>query len=278
MLALDHVLAPARKYPLSLSLLREAHEILLTDVRGNYATPGEFRTSQNWLGAPGVLLSDATYVPPPPERLWDSLDLLEKYLHSDSALPPLINIAAIHYQFEAIHPFVDGNGRVGRLLIVLLLVEWGLLPAPLLDLSVHIERFRDDYYSALLGVSTDGDWKRWLTFFLDAVATQARDALQRARRLNELREQMRARQTTPRASGLPALLIDALFDIPVMTIPRAQRILDVTHRSATSHVIRLVEAGSLTEVDTGRRPRVFIAPEIMTVVQERPREANPELR
>jgi Fic family protein len=133
--AMDHVLDPQRELPLSLRLLRDAHCILLTGVRGGYATPGEFRTTQNWIGPSGAVIDNATYVPPPPERIWECLGAFEKYLHADRGLPPLLAIAALHYQFEAIHPFVDGNGRVGRLLAVLLLVEWGLLPGPMLDLS-----------------------------------------------------------------------------------------------------------------------------------------------
>ena len=126
--AVEHVLDPDRRLPLSLSLLREAHEILFSGIGGGYATPGDFRTTQNWIGAAGRTLDDATYVPPPPELLWECLDSLEKYLHAVRPLPPLVAIACAHYQFEAIHPFVDGNGRVGRLLIILLMVEWGLLP------------------------------------------------------------------------------------------------------------------------------------------------------
>ncbi|WP_322754336.1 Fic family protein, partial [Frankia sp. Cas3] len=145
--AVEHALDPNRRLPLSVSLLREAHAILLGGVRGNYATPGDVRRSQNWIGAPGCTLDTATYVPPPPERLWECLDAFEKYLHADHDLPPLVTIACAHYQFEAIHPFLDGNGRVGRLLVVLLLAEWDLLDAPLLDISAWIEPRRDEYYS-----------------------------------------------------------------------------------------------------------------------------------
>jgi Fic family protein len=268
--AVDHVLDPGRRLPLSLSLLREAHEILLTGVRGNYATPGEFRRSQNWIGPPGALLADATYVPPPPERMWESLDALEKYLHAPRDLPPLIDIAAIHYQFEAVHPFVDGNGRVGRLLVILLLMEWELLPAPLLDLSAYIEPRRDEYYAGLLHVSTHGDWSRWFEFFLAAVEQQARQALARARRLSELREAMRDIVATPRGSALPALLVDALFDTPMMTIPRAVALLGVTRRAASVHVERLVEAGVLTEIHRARRTRLFVADQIMDAVRNEP--------
>ena len=265
--AIDHVLAPDRRLPLSLSLLREAHGILLTGVRGGYATPGEFRTSQNWIGPPRAVIDNATYVPPPPERLWECLDGLERFLHAQSDLPPLLAIAAVHYQFEAIHPFIDGNGRVGRLLVVLLWIEWGLLPAPLLDLSAYIEPRRDQYYEGLLRVSTDGDWAGWFDFFLTAVERQARDALARARQLHALRSQMREEVATVKSSALPAKLVDALFDVPVMTIPRAKELLGVTHRAATQHVERLVALGMLKEIDLGRRPRRFIAPGIMAAVE-----------
>jgi len=173
--ATEHVLDPNRRLPVSLSLLREAHRLLLTNVRGGHAMPGEFRRSQNWLGSPGATVETATYVPPPPERLWDCLDPFEKYLHAEQMLPPLLAIGTAHYQFEAIHPFLDGNGRVGRLLIVLLLVDWGLLPGALLDLSAYIEPRRDTYYDALLRVSTHGDWPGWFRFFLEVVERQARE-------------------------------------------------------------------------------------------------------
>lgn len=265
--AVDHVLAPDRRLPVSLSLLCEAHQILLTGTRGAHATPGEFRRSQNWIGPPGAVIDTATYVPPPPEQLWDCLDPFEKFLHADGDLPPLVAIAAIHYQFEAIHPFLDGNGRVGRLLVVLLMVEWGLLPAPLLDLSASIEPRRDEYYRGLLKVSTDGDWSAWMGFFMDVVAKQARDAMRRARAMHDLREQLRDLAATSRASASAMRLVDALFDVPMMTIPRARDVLGVTHRAASMNVDKLVKLGILREVRLGRRPRLFVAPEIMRVVE-----------
>jgi Fic family protein len=236
-------------------------------VRGGYATPGEFRTTQNWIGPSGAVLDTATYIPPPPERMWECLDAFEKFLHADGDLPPLLTVAAIHYQFEAIHPFIDGNGRVGRLLVVLLLIKWGPLPAPLLDLSAYIEPRRDRYYEGLLGVSTQGDWSTWFEFFLEVVEHQARDARTRARRLQDLRTAIRDQVSTARSSGLTTRLVDALFDMPVLTIPRAQRILGVTHRAAALNIDKLVRAGVLTEINLGHRPRLFIAPEVMSVVE-----------
>jgi len=264
--AVEHVLAPDRRLPLSLPLLREAHEILLTGVRGGYATPGDFRRSQNWIGAPGCVLETATYVPPPPERLWDCLDAFEKYLHAEHVLPPLITIACLHYQFEAIHPFIDGNGRVGRLLVALLLVEWGLLPAPLLDLSAYLEPRRDEYYARLLAVTVDGDWTGWITFFLDVVAHQARDALRRAQTLQNLREELRKRVTTAKSSSLLPRLVDALFETPAITIGRAAQALGVTHRGATLNIERLLAMGVLTEVASVGRAKLFLATEIMRVL------------
>jgi Fic family protein len=265
--AVGHVLDPGRKLPLSLRLVREAHEILLTGVRGGYATPGEFRRTQNWMGQPGCTLNTATYVPPPPERLWECLDPLEKYLHAKHTLPPLITIACMHYQFESIHPFIDGNGRVGRLLIVLLMVEWGLLPDPLLDLSAYIEPHRDEYYQRLLAVSTERDWTGWLSFFLTAVEHQAADAVERARRLHMLRDDLRARVATARSSGLLGTLVDALFESPAITIPRAAALLGITHRAARLNIDKLVELGVLQEIGQRARNKLFLAADILRTVE-----------
>jgi len=270
--ATEHVVDPDRRLPLSLPLLAEAHAILMTGVRGGHATPGEFRRSQNWIGPAGALLADATYVPPPPERLWDCLDALEKYLHARRTLPPLLDIAAIHYQFEAVHPFVDGNGRVGRLLVVLLLVEWGLLPGPVLDLSAYIEPRRDRYYDGLLAVSTHGNWTAWFDFMLEVFEHQAQDAVQRARGLDALRTDYLDRVTTSRSSALLVRLVDELFTVPALTIPHAQQVLGVTHRSASQSIARLVGLGILQERPARGRRRLFLAADVLTATEgSRPR-------
>jgi len=265
--AMDHVLSGDRKLPLSLRLLREAHGILLSGVRGGAATPGEFRTMQNWIGSPGALLDNATYVPPPPERIWECLDNFEKHLHAEPDLPPLLSIAALHYQFEAIHPFVDGNGRVGRLLVILLLVEWGLLPWPVLDLSAYIEPRRNRYYDALLRVSTHGDWDGWFSFFLEVIERQARDAVKRAYRLYDLRTEMRRRVAAPRASALLPMLVDQLFQTPALTISVAMTVLGVTHRWASQTIEKLIEAEILREVPGQGRPRLFTAPDVLRAIE-----------
>src|SRR5207249_8689579 len=183
--ALEYGVERLGALPLSLRLVRELHERLMRGVRGDAATPGEFRRSQNWIGPPGSTLSDASFVPPPPELLMDCLGAWEKFLHDDTQ-PPLVHAALAHSQFEAIHPFLDGNGRVGRLLITLLLIAKGVLPSPLLYLSAWFEMTRPEYYARLSGVTERGEWEEWLGYFLAGVAGQAEDALDRIRRIDAL--------------------------------------------------------------------------------------------
>jgi Fic family protein len=182
--ALEHGIRLLKKLPLSTRLIREVHGKLMRGVRGNTATAGEFRRSQNWIGRPGSTLATASYIPPPPEALAPCMSELEKFLH-DHSLPPLVQIALAHYQFEAIHPFLDGNGRVGRLLITLFLVERSILPTALLYLSAFFEATRQDYYNALRAVSEQAVWEDWLQYVLSRVARQSEDALGRAERINE---------------------------------------------------------------------------------------------
>ena len=182
--ALEHGVARLKTLPLSIRLVRELHEKLMTGVRGDHATPGELRRSQNWIGPPGSTLAQATYVPPPHEEMLDQLGAWEEFLH-DETLPPLVQTALMHYQFEAIHPFLDGNGRVGRLLITLLLMQRGVLPLPLLYLSAFFEATRRDYYENLRAVTERSGWEDWLLYFFNGVARQSEDALSRAERINQ---------------------------------------------------------------------------------------------
>ncbi len=264
--ALEYGIARLKELPLSLRLIREMHEHLMKGVRGETQTPGEFRVTQNWIGPPGCTLMEATFVPPPVEEMNDALDKFEKYLHSDSELPPLIRLALIHYHFEAIHPFVDGNGRIGRLLISLLLCSEGLLPQPLLYLSAYFEKNRSDYYRLLLGVSRCGEWLPWVRFFLKAVAVQARDAVSRSDELLALLAEYRNRVQEARASALLLSLIDELFSFPALTTKMAARILGVTPRSAQLNINKLINVGILREVTGQKRNRVFVAHEIVTIV------------
>jgi len=267
--ALEYGLQRLATLPVSLRLLRELHERLMTGVRGDSATPGESRRSQNWIGRPGSTLNDAEFVPPPVPEMQDALYKLEKYFHQECAYPPLIRIGMIHYQFEAIHPFLDGNGRIGRLLISLLLVHWELLPLPLLYLSAFFERQRQDYYALLLAVSKRSAWREWLVFFLCGVQEQARDAVARAKRLQDLQLEWRQRlQATPRTSALLLQLVDELFQTPAITVPQVQKLLNVTHRAANQMVARLVHESILCPVPGQSRNRQFLAQQILDVLNE----------
>ena len=265
--ALSYGLAKIKERPLSLNLLLAMHELLMENVRGGDKRPGEFRRDHNWIGPPGCKLEDATYVPPPPEELPRLLAGLEQALHQTDDLPALIRVAAIHYQFEALHPFVDGNGRIGRLLITLLLCAENILPEPLLYLSAFFEKHRADYYRNLLDVSRSSSWTSWFRFFLRGVSEQATDATERARRLSSLREEYRKQLQEARSSALLLKLIDELFNNPMVTISRAAGFLDVTYHAAQGNIERLVQAGILREVTSRKRDRVYVAEELMKIVE-----------
>jgi Fic family protein len=264
--ALEYGLQRVDDLPVSLRLIRELHERLMAGVRGEHATPGEFRRSQNWVGRPGCTLDEAQFVPPPVLQMLEALDAFEKYLHSGNVYPPLVRLALIHYQFEAIHPFIDGNGRIGRLLTSLLLVQWGLLPLPLLYLSAYFYRLRQDYYDLLMAVSQRGDWQDWLLFFLHGVTEQAQDAIVRAKHLQDLQAAWRDRLTRVRTSTLLLRLADGLFESPVITIPEAQRLLKVTYPSAQRNVEKLVEAGILQQIGESSYGKTFVAVEILEII------------
>lgn len=262
--ALEYGVTRLRTLPLSLRLVRDLHARLMKGVRGDHATPGEFRRSQNWIGAVGSALETAVYVPPPPEHLMATLGAWESFLHGRDRVPDLVQCALMHEQFEAIHPFLDGNGRVGRLMITLFLIERGRLPQPLLYLSAYLERHRREYYDWLQAVRTDGDWVGWLRFFLIGVEETAREAIGQAGRLMDLRERWRERlRDYPKV----VQLIDALLVNPYMSVARAQRILKVSNPTARQVVARLERAGMLTEI-TGREwGRLYLARPILKVIE-----------
>ena len=266
--AMEAALDPKRELPLSLRLIREMHRILMTGVRESHLTPGEFRRSQNWIGPAGSKLNDAIIVPPPVAEMHAALDALEKYLHAPSDLPVLVRLAMIHYQFEAIHPFLDGNGRIGRLLVSLMLCEWKVLPSPLLYLSAFFERHRQDYYRLLLAVSQKGQWESWVQFFLSGVLEQSLDAIQRAARLRALRDEYQNGLQRARSSALLLKLVDGLFHHPAITVPGAARQLKVTQRAASQNIGKLVRAGILTEATGRARNRIFVANGIIRAIEE----------
>lgn len=265
--ALEYGLRRLSTLPVSLRLIREVHARLMEGVRGEHATPGEFRRTQNWIGAPGCTLNDATFVPPPVDEMNAALDALEKYLHAEDVTPPLVRLGFIHYQFEAIHPFIDGNGRIGRLLISLLLVHWNLLPLPLLYLSAFFEKHRQDYYDLLMAVSTHGAWHEWLAFFLRGVAEQARDAVVRAKRLQDLQMAWRTQYQRARGAGLLLGIVDALFAVPVISPRQIAKELHVSHQAAMQALRRLENDHVLKEATGKQRNRLYVAPEIIQILE-----------
>jgi Fic family protein len=247
--AYEHGLSRLEDLPLSLRFIRELHKRLMAGVRGGALQPGAFRTYQNWIG--GATARDAIYVPPPPPAMSDRLDDFERFLHEE-ALRPLVHAAVLHYQFEAIHPFGDGNGRLGRLLVLLFLAERGLLPQPLLYLSAFFERTRSTYYDLLMRVSTHGDWDSWLRYFLEAVRVQARDAADRADRLLGLQAEFRDQIRGARVTATAIALVDQLFMNPILTASSVQRALGVSAPTARNAIQRLEQAAIVREI-TGRR-------------------------
>ncbi len=250
--ALEHGVRRMQRddFPISLRLIREMHEILLTGVRGQDKTPGEFRKTQNWIQSADNRPDTARFVPPPVEEMWAALDDWEKYCHDDHPrLPLLIRCALLHYQFETIHPFLDGNGRLGRLFIALYLMDRGRLPAPLLYLSGYFDQRRGEYYDRLQYVRERGQVDAWLLFFLDGVAVQAADAVERAEQLSDLREKYRARLHGTSARTVEA--VDLLFAAPILTVRYVQERLSLSQPGANGLLRRLAAYGVVKESGSG---------------------------
>lgn len=274
--ALEQGLARLTDWPISTRLLCELHSILLSDVRGGgpSKTPGEFRRSQNWIGKPGAMLAQATFVPPPPDEMQQALGEWETYLHSSSREPTLVKCALLHYQFEAIHPFLDGNGRIGRLLITLFLCASGRLSQPLLYLSGFFEEHRDEYYRRLLAVSREGDWRGWIDFFLRGVQVQASRALDDTRHLLALHEHWRLHlKSHSRAPKVAHNILDEVFANPVFSTARYSARAGIPFQTVSRSVDWLVKAGFLREVTGNRRNRLFVSDELMRLMSGQPKTA-----
>ncbi|MEX0880826.1 MAG: Fic family protein [Thermoanaerobaculia bacterium] len=262
--ALEYGVTRLKKLPLSLRLVRELHERLMRGVRGDRATPGEFRRSQNWIGSYGSTPDTASYVPPPVEELQACLDSWEKFLHQRDRIPDLVQCALMHEQFEAIHPFLDGNGRVGRLLITLFLIERNRLSQPLLYLSAYIERHRNAYYELLQSVRTRGDWRSWILYFLWGVAEISNEAVERSGRLMVLREKLRNRIAGKRNA---VRLLEKLFENPYVTVAGAAKLLGVTNPTARQAVRHLQAAGVLSETSGREWGRLYLARPILKILE-----------
>lgn len=265
--ALDYGLERSKTLPVSLRLIREIHGTLMEGVRGEHLTPGVFRRSQNWIGPPGSTIETATLVPPPVDEMHEALDALEKFIHTPSDIPQLVRAGLIHYQFETIHPFLDGNGRVGRLLVILLLIEWGLIAQPLLYLSAFFEAHRLDYYDHLLAVSQRGEWEKWLLFFLRGISSQSLDAIDCIERLGQLRTAYKERLRTERTASRLMQTLDVLFERPIVNIRQVEAALKVPYRTAQRYIEKLEEIGILREVSGRDRNRLYRADEILRVLE-----------
>ncbi len=263
--ALEYGLKRIETLPVSTRLMRELHRILLEGVRGQHAYLGEIRKTQNWIGRPGCTLNDADYVPPPPEKVQKCLSNLDEFINSDSRIPALIRLAMIHYQFEAIHPFVDGNGRIGRLLISILNTSWGLTSRPGLHLSGFFENHRQEYYGRLRSVSYEGNWTGWMEFFLKGVKSQSDRGKDKVLQMLKMKDTWIER-TKGSTSSLPFLLLDKLFENPILTIPQAQEHIEVTYVSARRAIETLCKKSILEPLGESNYGKRFVARELLEIL------------
>jgi Fic family protein len=256
--ALNEGLTRLETLPLSSRLVREIHATLLRGVRGALREPGQFRRSQNWIGAEGCTLADAAFVPPPPEQAVAAMADLERFLHDESPMPILIRAGLAHSQFETIHPFLDGNGRMGRLLITFFLCSKGVLRKPTLYLSHYFKQHRQEYYDRLQAVRDEGDFEGWLFFFLRGIRDVAQEGTETTRQIQRLREQHRAMVAGLRNSTAGLSLLDGLFEQPMTTVGLARQRINRSYPVANDLIRDLEQHGLLREITGGARNRIFV--------------------
>lgn len=255
-------------FPMSLRLIREIHEILLTQVRGGVSalTPGEFRSKQNWIG--GANLNTARFIPPPPHEMQASLDNLEKYLHADDEYPVLVRCALIHYQFETIHPFNDGNGRLGRLLITFYLVWRGVLSEPMLYLSAYLKTHQQEYYDRLQQVRTDGNFEAWVKFFLEGIVTVSGQVVKTTKAIQALERRDTDRLLIEGVGHAGVLLLRHLMQQPVMRVKDVEKALSVSYSKANNLISELEDLNILKQITEGKRNRKFMYDEYVGILAE----------
>ena len=253
--------------PISYRLVNQVHNRLMSGVRGREKHPGEFRQEQVWIGAPGSSIRNARFVPPPPDLLRDLFQDWEEFANANLEMPPLVQCALLHYQIEAIHPYEDGNGRIGRLLITLYLMKSGVLSSPLLYLSAYFERDRQRYYDELFNVSVEGNWERWLEYFLVGVYRESRDVAARIRRLQELQQRYRDELLERRAPASELRLVNELFAYSFTTIRGAGELLNMTPAGARRALGKLVDEG-IVRIHSNHRPQLYVAEEILNLLDE----------
>ncbi|MEK6787574.1 MAG: Fic family protein [Pseudomonadota bacterium] len=258
----------ANELPMCLRLLKEIHAILMQQVRGGVPalTPGEFRIAQNWIGGTGP--GNARFVPPPPGDMDDALGDLEKYFHDEDHLPPLVRCALIHYQFETIHPFNDGNGRVGRLLITLYLVWQGILQEPMLYLSAYLKAHQQEYYDRLQQVRTDGNYEAWLRFFLEGIVSVSKQVVDTTRRIQQLEARDTDRLISTHVGASTIQLLRTLLKTPVITVDYAANRLGVSYSKANAIFRTCEDIGLIRQISQGKRNRRFVYAEYMQILNE----------
>jgi len=251
--ALNHGIERLKELPMSLRLIKEIHKILLEGTRGEHRNPGQFRRSQNWIGPPGFPLSEAIFVPPPPDLVILAMGELAKFLHQESNIPPLVKIGLIHAQFETIHPFLDGNGRIGRLLITFYLFWKEILSKPLLYLSFYLKKKRPEYYDLLMRVRIDGAWEGWIKFFLKGISDTSEEAAKSAREIIQLKDKLMAELYKSSIASIYAVrLIDLLFETPLISIKEVIVKLNISKEAANELVNKFEKIDILKEI-TGKQ-------------------------
>ena len=260
--ALEYGIERLNSLPISFRLVNELHERLLAGVRGQDKGPGEFRKQQVWIGVPNSPIHEARFIPPPAEYLRDLFHEWERFVNDDTDMPPLVRCALMHYQIEAIHPYSDGNGRIGRLLITLFLRASGVLRLPLLYLSAYFERDRQRYYDELLNVSAKGDWDRWLSYFLTGVFQEAKDVVERIRRLRMLQEELKGQLESRRESANVIRLLDRFFAQPIMTVLQAAEFLEISDAGTRRVLGRLADAG-IVKRDDSSWPHLYVSQRLL---------------
>ncbi len=267
--ATQYALKRLERLPLCCRLIREIHEILMENVRGQDKTPGEFRHSQNWIGPANCSLKDARYIPPNVEDMQDAMSDLEKYINENTDYDPLIRVALIHYQFETIHPFLDGNGRIGRLLILLYLMEQGLLAKPVIYISYFLKKNQIEYYDRISEVRRTGNFEQWIRFFLEAVSKAASDSLKSISRLSELHDKnIKKLPKTTRSKDNLRAVFDYIEQYPIIDIKRTAKELEISYNTAATAVKKLVELGILQETTNAARNRVFAYEEYLGILRK----------
>jgi len=256
-------------FPMSLRLIKEIHKILLRGVRGSSKRRGEFRESQNWIGPQGASIEEAVFIPPPPDLIKDLMSDLEKFMYKKDDIPPLIKIGLIHAQFETIHPFLDGNGRVGRLLITFYLFWRGILTRPLLYLSFYLKKHREKYYDNLMKIRFEGNWEQWLKFFLQGVIEVSKEAASSAKQIIGLKDSLTDKLFSSNIRGIYAIkLLNILFEKPIISISDIENHLKISRQSATNLVNKFSKIGILREISGKKRYRKYLFVDYVKIISK----------